>query len=241
MVYELPESELIAQGAEARLHKGTYLGKTVLIKERFEKKYRHPDLDTRLTKERIKAEARAIVRAKTAGVGTPALYLVDFNRRSIFMQFIENATMLKTFIEQHITGRDDDTAKILMNNVTSALGQAVAKLHSKNIVHGDLTTSNILLKDAESLANAKAETDVSEQLVVIDFGLARVESTSEDAAVDLYVLERSLSSAHAQVPELFGLIYKSYQKFFKNKSHLKEVISKYEDVKARGRKRTMVG
>ena len=67
MVYTLPESEIIAQGAEARLYKGTYLGKPVLIKERFEKKYRHPDLDVRLTKERIKAEARAIVRAKAAG------------------------------------------------------------------------------------------------------------------------------------------------------------------------------
>lgn len=76
---------------------------------------------------------------------------------------------------------------------------------------------------------------------MIDFGLARVDSTVEDAAVDLYVLERSLSSAHAQLPDLFKQIYTSYQKFFKNKSQLKEIIIKYEDVKARGRKRTMVG
>lgn len=82
---------------------------------------------------------------------------------------------------------------------------------------------------------------VSDRLTVIDFGLARVDSTAEDAAVDLYVLERSLTSAHAQVPELFELIYKNYQESFKNKSQLKEIIIKYEDVKARGRKRTMVG
>lgn len=68
MLYNLPKKlELIAQGAEARLYKGTYLGKSVIVKERFEKKYRHPDLDERLTKERIKAESRAIVRAKSAG------------------------------------------------------------------------------------------------------------------------------------------------------------------------------
>lgn len=67
MLNNIKDFELIAQGAEARIYKGIYLGKLTLIKERFEKKYRHPDLDTRLTKDRIKAECRAILRAKTAG------------------------------------------------------------------------------------------------------------------------------------------------------------------------------
>lgn len=59
--------EVVKQGAEARLYKGTYLGRPALIKERFVKRYRHPDLDTLLTKERTKGESRAIVRAKAAG------------------------------------------------------------------------------------------------------------------------------------------------------------------------------
>lgn len=67
MLNNMKDFELIAQGAEARLYKGIYLGKPTLIKERFEKKYRHVDLDIRLTKDRIKAECRAIVRAKAAG------------------------------------------------------------------------------------------------------------------------------------------------------------------------------
>lgn len=62
--------ELIAQGAEARVYKGVYLGRPALIKERFEKKYRHVDLDTRITKDRTKAECRAMVRAKAAGETT---------------------------------------------------------------------------------------------------------------------------------------------------------------------------
>lgn len=63
----MKDSELIAQGAEARLYKGLYLGKACLMKERFVKNYRHLELDTRLTKDRIRAEARAIIRAKSAG------------------------------------------------------------------------------------------------------------------------------------------------------------------------------
>jgi len=58
---------LYKQGAEGRLYRGTYLGKPVIVKERFQKKYRHPDLDEHLTRERIKAESRAIIRCKTAG------------------------------------------------------------------------------------------------------------------------------------------------------------------------------
>lgn len=59
--------ELIAQGAEARIYKGSYLGRDTLVKERFKKTYRHPDLDETLSKDRVKNESRAIVRAKIAG------------------------------------------------------------------------------------------------------------------------------------------------------------------------------
>lgn len=73
------------------------------------------------------------------------------------MQYIENATMLKTFIEEQIVGKDD--IKVLMDNITNALGCVIAKLHSKRITHGDLTTSNILLKNPDDLINSKFEID----------------------------------------------------------------------------------
>lgn len=59
--------ELIAQGAEARLYKGTYLDRPVLIKHRFIKKYRHEMLDKSLASHQIKSEARALSRATAAG------------------------------------------------------------------------------------------------------------------------------------------------------------------------------
>ncbi|KAK2589202.1 hypothetical protein KPH14_002012 [Odynerus spinipes] len=229
--------ELISQGAEACLYKGSYLGRPTVVKERFVKTYRHPDLDSRLTKDRIKAEARAIVRAKAAGVATPALYLVNFDRRSIYMEYVENAIVLKNFIDDNVSEKSD--VGHIVDFIGEGLGLLVAKLHSKNIVHGDLTTSNILLRNISE--ETWAGNEVSNHFVVIDFGLARVDSTVEDKAVDIYVLERSLLSAHSEVSNLFPKIYTSYQKHYGNKAQCKEIVNKYEEVRARGRKRLMIG
>ncbi|XP_043585807.1 EKC/KEOPS complex subunit TP53RK isoform X1 [Bombus pyrosoma] len=228
--------ELIAQGAEARVYKGIYLGKLTLIKERFEKKYRHADLDKRLTKDRIKAECRAIIRAKAAGVATPAIYLVNLERRCIYMEYIQDAIILKDFIDEKVSKETNDDR--LLNFIAQGLGTVIAKLHSKNIIHGDMTTSNVLLKNINDDHIGKY---VANNFVIIDFGLARIESSVEDKAVDLYVLERSLLSAHSEVPLLFSKIFEIYQKHYTNKSQCKEIVSKYKEVQLRGRKRLMIG
>ena len=230
--------ELIAQGAEARVYKGVYLGRPALIKERFEKKYRHVDLDTRITKDRMKAECRAMVRAKAAGVVTPAIYLMHLERRCIYMEYIEDAIVLKDFIDKQVSkGLDLDDP---LNFIARGLGTIIARLHSRNIIHGDLTTSNVILRNLDEKLNIE-ECDVANNFVMIDFGLARVESSVEDKAVDLYVLERSLLSAHSEVPSLFSEIFNVYQKCYTNKKQCKEVVSKYKEVQARGRKRLMIG
>ena len=58
---------LFKQGAEGRLFQISYLGKPAILKERFKKNYRNEELDQRLTKERIRAEAKSILRCKNAG------------------------------------------------------------------------------------------------------------------------------------------------------------------------------
>ncbi|KOX77364.1 TP53-regulating kinase [Melipona quadrifasciata] len=230
--------ELIAQGAEARVYKGIYLGKPTLIKERFEKKYRHADLDKRLTKDRIKAECRAIIRAKAAGIATPAIYLANLERRCIYMEYIENAVILKEFIDKKVSKETNDDR--LLNFIAQGLGTIIAKLHLKNIIHGDLTTSNVLLKNIDD-DHIKKYKNAANNFVIIDFGLARIESSVEDKAVDLYVLERSLLSAHSEKPLLFSKIFDIYQKHYANKNQCKEIVSKYKEVQLRGRKRLMIG
>ena len=76
---------------------------------------------------------------------------------------------------------------------------------------------------------------------MIDFGLGSLESAAEDKGVDLYVLERALLSTHPNTEQLFSAVLDSYRKAYGNKAAVKEVLAKFEEVRMRGRKRTMVG
>lgn len=220
--------ELIKQGAEAKLYKGTYLGKSAIIKERFIKKYRQPQLDNFLTKERIRAECRAIVRCKTAGVLTPTIYLADLQRRMIIMEYFDHSITAREFIKNADKKQLIDVAKMI--------GVELAKMHCNGVVHGDPTSSNMLLVNVKNEDKFDETADL--KVAFIDFGLACIEVTAEDKGVDLYVLERALLSTHMVAEELFLYILDAYEAHHKS---CKEVIHKYEEVKARGRKRTMVG
>ncbi|CAH0717615.1 unnamed protein product, partial [Brenthis ino] len=235
--------KILKQGAEAKLYICNYLGKPTLIKERFKKNYRHPDLDNSITKGRIKNEARSIVRCMSAGVKTPALYLVDFERRRIYMQHFEQSITVKDFIInfKSINNVSEDSANSL-DIYAEKIGQTLRKLHNNNIIHGDLTTSNMLLVEINPSGIADDKRWLNNEnvdIVMIDFGLSCIDSSAEDKGVDLYVLERALISTHNDYPELFEKIFKAYKSYSKN--NINEIINKYEDVRARGRKRTMVG
>ena len=73
--------------------------------------------------------------------------------------------------------------------VSRAIGTSLGKMHDAAVVHGDLTTSNIMVKDTPGV-------EPGFQIVMIDFGLATMQPGIEDKAVDLYVLERAFISTH---------------------------------------------
>lgn len=60
-------AELLKQGAEGRVYRAEFLGKPAVIKERFPKRYRHPELDEKLTHRRTVQEVRSILRCRRAG------------------------------------------------------------------------------------------------------------------------------------------------------------------------------
>ncbi|XP_049808335.1 EKC/KEOPS complex subunit TP53RK-like isoform X2 [Schistocerca nitens] len=222
---------LIKQGAEAKLYRGSYLGKPTIVKERFKKSYRHPDLDDYLTKERIKGEARANLRC----LRTPAIYYVDFETRRIFMEDLHQCVTAKDFITNlQENGSSVENTRTVLGKLLTVLAHEIGKtigiMHANNIIHGDLTTSNILLNNEGTTVNS---------LVLIDFGLSYIESNAEDKGVDLYVLERAIISTHQNADLFFQEVVNAYKK--QNKKQSADVLKKLEDVRARGRKRTMVG
>lgn len=115
--------------------------------------------------------------------------------------------------------------------VGRAIGSGVSMLHVSNIIHGDLTTSNILWCDA------------AEKTFWIDFGLAAVATMDEDKAVDLYVLERSIASSHPGMfePLVSSMIAGYRETYSLHMSDVAQVMRTLEDVRLRGRKKSMLG
>lgn len=257
-----PQPELITQGAEGRLYKTTYLLPSIpcALKHRPSKPWRHPVLDARLTRHRILAEARNLAKCRREGVPVPAVYAVDEAAGWLMMEWISgepvrapiNEWLRRRRDEERSAGRtgdavvegngdgDADLVRLLRR-----IGAAVGRMHKVGIVHGDLTTSNMMLRPwGEPPANGygdggKGDGLLDGDIVIIDFGLASQSTSEEDRAVDLYVLERAFASTHPRAEKLFNTLLESaYREAFKQAPI---VLKKLEDVRMRGRKRSMLG
>ncbi|KAK1750576.1 kinase-like domain-containing protein [Echria macrotheca] len=240
---------LIAQGAEGRLYKTTHLhaDRPCALKYRPPKPYRHPILDARLTKARIAAEAKVLDRCYREGVPVPVVYALDAAAGWLMIEWIEGIPV-RQGINEWLGERPEDDAppaedldETPIVDLMKRIGQAVGSLHRTGVIHGDLTTSNMMLRPrpqgSEPEADAKKKA-VAGDVILIDFGLATQSSSDEDRAVDLYVLERAFASTHPRAERLFSHVLEAYKHSFK-KAH--SVLIKLEDVRMRGRKRSMLG
>ncbi|KAG6358892.1 hypothetical protein INS49_012411 [Diaporthe citri] len=248
--------ELITQGAEGLLYKTFYLQPSLpcALKHRPPKPYRHPILDARLTRQRILAEARILAKARREGVPVPAVYCVDEAQGWMMIEWVAGQPVrarvnawLGDKTEAEVlrqVGGDGDGGNAELVALVRRVGASVGALHAAGIVHGDLTTSNMMLRPASSASRNGGEDNGEEgsilagEIVIIDFGLASQGQSEEDRAVDLYVLERAFLSTHPRTEKLFGEVLAGYARAFKGS---KPVLRKLEDVRMRGRKRSMLG
>jgi TP53 regulating kinase-like protein len=207
---------LFKQGAEANLYLEEWFGKKVIRKHRIAKSYRHPSLDNRLRQQRTRHEARLIAEARELGIPTPMIYLVDTISNTLILQYID-APKLKDMIPEF--------SETELKMSFSELGRLIGLLHKAHIVHGDITTSNLLVNNGS--------------LVFLDFGLAShvPEDEIEPLGVDLHLLQRVLVSSHHFVAEqCFNYVLQGYKKEYGEKAE--EVIQRLEDIENRGRYRT---
>ena len=223
---------LLQQGAEARLYETNFFGRSCISKERFSKKYRHPEIDEKLTRKRVSQEVRALQRCRKIGIFVPALYFVDLVNNVMFMEKLNGIT-----VREHIHATREASTNESYDElypIARVIGTILAKMHDADIVHGDLTTSNMIIKS--NTENNK--TVQSSDIFLIDFGLSTYSALPEDKGVDLYVLERAFLSTHPSSEDLFAELLESYKTSSKKS---KNIIAKLDEVRMRGRKRSMVG
>ena len=192
--------KVIARGAEAILIKeGNYL-----IKERIRKSYRIDEIDIKLRKYRTRSEAKLLSKVENS----PEVFDVDEKNMKIKMEFIDGK-----LIKDILDGMHSDKRNLILREI----GGKIAKMHDSDIIHGDLTTSNMILK---------------EKVYFVDFGLGFVSNKIEDKAVDLHLLRQALESKHYKhFEESFNEVLEGY-KISKN---FKEGIQRLEKVEKRGR------
>ena len=229
---------LISQGAEARIWKiPNYFPNNMFAigKERFRKSYRHPVLDTKLNKQRCHLEAKCMAKGRKGGVLTPTIYGV--HPPMLYMEYIPGQTV-REWLEQQQQQQQNQSPYIYDSSLATRMGRIVATLHNTGTIHGDLTTSNMMLCHND---NHNDDHEVEEDsLYLIDFGLARGSTNPEELAVDLYVLERAISSTHPQLQETTFL--EDIMTEYKAVCHKSDaVLQRLSQVRLRGRKRECFG
>lgn len=210
---------MMKKGAEANLylepftrvlHRGGE-GK-VVVKHRISKRYRIPEIDEGLRGSRTVLESKLFADAKRAGVPTPVIYEVDQVGMRIVMEFVEGK-QVKLVLEK--------LKPAARRRLCRLIGRQVARLHRAGIVHGDLTTSNMIQTRGG-------------KVYFVDFGLGEFNPSLEARGVDLHLLRRALQSIHFRITdEAYRAVMSGYRREFGEGAG--EVIKRAEEIERRGR------
>ncbi|MDV3293073.1 MAG: Kae1-associated kinase Bud32 [Nitrososphaerales archaeon] len=173
---ESSEGRLLYRGAEADIFLGRWSGRAAVYKVRKRLQYRLESLDRTIRRQRTLREAGMIADAKAAGVEAPYLYFLSVPEATLVMEYVAGSRM-----KDAVSGlRGREAARLF-----HLLGSAVARLHAAGIMHGDVTTANVIIRHGK--------------LVFIDFGLSIHSTRTEDHAVDLRLIKETITGAHASL------------------------------------------
>jgi len=201
--------KLIKMGAEANIYLDLWRGIEVVKKVRRPKPYWREELDRKIRRIRTSREAEFITTVKRFGVLTPIIFFVDSFKGEIIMEYI-NGTRVKDLL------REDAEKGYLM---LYEAGKALAKMHTHNIIHGDPTTSNFIVR--------------RDRLYFIDFGLAFYSTRLEDKSVDLHLLKQVMKSAHSEhFDRGYQNIVRGYESVY---GSIKDILENIQEIERRGR------
>ncbi|NCO18328.1 Kae1-associated kinase Bud32 [Candidatus Pacearchaeota archaeon CG1_02_30_18] len=197
--------KIFNRGAEALIY---FDGKQV-IKERTPKSYRLPELDKKIIKRRTKSETKILKKASSiSNVPCPN----ESKKEGIILIPLIEGDKLSEKLNSYEKKKQIEVMK--------KIGKETSKIHKEGIIHGDLTTSNMILKGNE--------------VYIIDFGLGSLNGKDEQKGVDIHLLKEALDSKHFENSKnLFLAFKKGYESLNKNES--KKVFEKLKKIEKRGR------
>ncbi len=196
--------KLIAQGAEAKI----FLEDNKIIKERVIKAYRHKELDRKIRLYRVRREAKILKKCKDI-INVPKVINVDEKTTTLEQEFIDGKKIAECL---------ESLPKKQQKEVAKQIGKQLAILHNNHIIHGDLTTSNMILKD---------------KVYFIDFGLGFIDDKVEHKAVDLHLLEQAFDAKHHTIAEeMLQTIFKEYES---TEEQAEDIFLQLDKVRKRGR------
>ena len=202
------QRKLIKRGAEADIFVISWFGEKAISKIRIPKLYRNALLDSDIRKKRTIHEANMLSATKLARVTTPFIYFVDPKDSEIVMEWVEG----------------DNVKDIIDSELSAEIGRYAARMHSRNIIHGDLTTSNFIFNKKDH------------KLTVIDFGLSYYSERFEDKAVDVRLIKEIFISAYANDYEgLYSSFLLGYRDISGDGHVTARILSTVQAIEKRGR------
>ena len=199
-------SKILQQGAEAKI----ILSDDFIIKDRIKKSYRIKELDDKIRKQRTKAEAKLLEKASRIINAPKPFFTPDFYQ--IKMPFIQGKKLSENL---------DSFSLEKQKEICMEIGEEIAKLHKEDIIHGDLTTSNMILVE-----NREAKT------YFVDFGLGYISKKIEDKAVDLHLLKQALEARHFKN---WKILFEEIVRGYGNYEESNRVLERLKVVEKRGR------
>lgn len=195
--------KIIAHAAEAKI---MLSGKSI-IKHRISKGYRLPLLDEKIRKQRTKKESRLLQKAALL-IPVPKVLKVDESNSLLELEYIPGKKLADCLdVLPHATA------------LCIQLGKHLAALHDAGIIHGDLTTSNMILTPKK-------------KLYLIDFGLGFESNKIEDRAVDLHLIKEAFEAKHhARAAMYFAAVLHGYA----DSPKAKLTLARLSAVEKRGR------
>ena len=216
MSNEIVIEKTIHKGAEANLIYGHWFGREVIFKHRIPKSYRIEQIDKKLRINRTINEAKTLIRVKDYGVNVPQVYEIDTKNSTIVMKYIKG-DKLKDILN---TLPNEQKVEILKE-----IGKFIATLHKNGHIHGDITTSNVIVTETQDI-------------FIIDFGLHDYSDQIEDKSTDLHLFKRVLISSHGSD---FNICYKAFLEGYRDSygpQKMKEcegIIKNISIIETRGR------